>query len=88
MTLAGLEEVEVLMVLDLVSDAVVVAAGTATYRSCEAKFNPHWGSSLQPSGGVTGAAGHSRHFLGILGSRPRSGSQDGHMIPCPQPPCL
>lgn len=46
MTLAGLEEVEVLMVVDLVSGAVVVAAGTATSSSREAMVNPPWGFSL------------------------------------------
>lgn len=77
MTLAGLEEAQVLLVLDLVSNAVVVAAGTATYGSSGTKFNPPWGSSLESSGGVEGAAGHSRHFIGIHGSRARSGGQDG-----------
>lgn len=73
-----------LLVLDLVSEAVVVAAGTVTYSSFRAKFNPPQGSGLKPSGGVGGAAGHSRHFIGIHGSRARSGGQDGHMIPYPQ----
>ena len=82
-TLAGLEEAEVLLVLDLVSDAVVVAAGTATCRSSGAKFNPTWGSGLKSSGGVGEVAGHSRHFIGIHGSRARSGGQGGHMIPYP-----
>ena len=84
LTLAGLEEADVLLVLDFVSDAVVVAAGTATYSSSGAKFNPPWGSGLKSSGGVGGVAGHSRHFIGIHGSRARSGGQGGHMIPYPQ----
>lgn len=82
-TLAGLEEAEVLLVLDLVSDAMVVAAGTATHRSSGAKFNRLWGSSLKSSGGVREAAGHSRHLIAIHGSRTRSGGQGGHTIPYP-----
>lgn len=84
MTLAALEEAVVLLVLDLVSDAVFVAAGSATFSSSGARFNPPWGSGLKSSGGVRGAAGHSRHFIGIHGSRARSGGQGGHMIPYPQ----
>lgn len=83
MTLAGLEEAEVLLVLDLVSDAMVVAAGTATRRSSGARFNRLRGSGLKSSGGVGGAAGHSRHFIAIHGSRTRSGGPGGHMIPYP-----
>ena len=83
MTLAGLEEAEVLLVLDLVSDAMVVAAGTATYRSSGAKFNATWCSGLKSRGGVGEGAGHSRHFIGIHGSRARSGGQGGHTIPYP-----
>lgn len=79
MTFAGLEEAEVILVLDLVSEAVVVAAGTATHSSCGAKFNPPRGSSLKPNRGVGGAAGHSRHFIGIHRPRARSGGQDGHI---------
>lgn len=86
MTLAGLEEAEMLVAPDLGSDAMVVAAVTATYSSSGAKFNPPWGSSLTPCGafGVRGAAGHSRYFFGFHGSRVRSGGQNGHMIPYPQ----
>lgn len=84
MTLAGPEEAEVILVHDLVGEAVVVAMGTATYNSSGAKFDPPWGSGLKPRGGVGGAAGHSRHFIGIHGSRARSGGQDGHMIPYPE----
>lgn len=84
MTLASLEGAGVLLVLDLVIEAVVVAAGTATYSSFGAKFDPPWGSGLKPSEGVRGPAGNSRHFIGIHGSRARSGCQDGHMIPYPQ----
>lgn len=51
-TIAGLEGAEVLLVLDLLSEAVVVAADTATYSSFGAKFNPPWGSGLKTSGGV------------------------------------
>lgn len=83
-TLAGLEEAAVLMVLDLVSDAMVVAAGTENYSSSGNNFNPPWESSPKPFGGVRGAAVHSRHFIGIHGSRARSRGQDGHMIPYPQ----
>jgi len=75
-TLAGLEEAEVLLVLDLVSDAMVVAAGTATYRSSGAKFNATWGSGLKSRGGVGEAGGHTRHFIGIHGSRARSGGKE------------
>lgn len=83
-TLAGLEEAEVLVVLDLVSGAVVVAAGTAIYGSSGAKFNPPWGSGVEPSAGVSGAGGHSRLFTGIHSSRAGNGGQDGHIIPRPQ----
>lgn len=84
MILASLEEAGILLVLVLVGEAMVVAAGTATHNSFGAKFHPPQGSGLKPSGGVGGAAGHSRHFIGIHGSRARSGGQDGHMIPYPQ----
>ena len=73
------------MVLDLVTVAEVGAAGRVkTWRSSEAKSNPPWDSGLKPSGADAGAAGPSRHFLGILGCVPRSRGQDGHMIPYPQ----
>lgn len=84
MTFTSLEGAGVLLVLGLVTEAMVVAAGTATYSSFGAKFDPPWGSGLKASGGVGVAAGHSRHFIGIHGSRARSGCQDGHMIPYPQ----
>lgn len=83
MTLAGLKEARVLLILDLVSDSVVVAVGTVSYSSSGAKVSPAWGCSLTPSGGVGGAKGHSRHFIGIHGSRARSGGHNGHMIPYP-----
>lgn len=74
-----------LMVLDLVSDAVVVAAGRVkTWRSSEAESNRPWDSGPKPSGADAGAAGPGRHFVGILGCGPRSRGQDGHMVPYPQ----
>lgn len=46
MTLAGLEEAEMLVAADLGSNTMVVAAVTATYSSSGAKLSPPWGSSL------------------------------------------
>lgn len=85
MTLAGPEEAEMLFAPDFGSDAMVVAAVTATYSSSGAKFNPPWGSGLTPCGtfGVRGAAGHSRYVFGFHGSRVRSGGQNGHTTPYP-----
>lgn len=87
-TLAGLEEAEVLVVLDLVRGAVVVAAGTAIDGSSGAKFNPPRGCGVKPSAGVRGAAGHSRQFTGVHSSRAGNGGQDGRATPRPQTYCL
>lgn len=83
-TLAGLEEAEVLVVLDLVRGAVVVAAGAAIYGSSGPKLNPPWGCGVQPSAGVRGAAGHGRQFTGVHSSRAGNGGQDGRGTPRPQ----
>lgn len=91
MTLAGLEETEVHVVLDLVSEAVVVAADTETYSSSGAKFHLPWHFAVKPRAGAgagarAGArAGHSGLLpFGVHGSRARSRGQHGCMIPCPQ----
>lgn len=82
---ACLHEAAVLMVLDLVSDAVLVAAGRVkTWRSSEDESNPPWDPGPKASGADAGAAGPGRHFVGILGCGPRSRGQDGHMTPYPQ----
>lgn len=70
-TLAGPEGTVVVLVLDLLDNAMVVAADTATLVTSETTFVPSLDSFLMLSAGAGGAVGHNRCLFAFHDSGPR-----------------